>query len=110
MISTEIISSAAKAHRFAILTSAVLALSGNAAIIHIASAVQTLAQGLTASNKVAVRPLSPPGRLEPCTVFSVRFVRAILAQPPSNVGKPIEPHKVCLALIRPTHKPYFLIA
>lgn len=86
MISKEILSSAANAHRSAIFTLAVLTLSGTGAIVYIASAVQPLAQGLTAPSKVSRPDLSAPCRLEPCTVSSVRFVGATLAQPPSNLG------------------------
>ncbi len=62
------LSSAANAHRSAILTSAVLALPGNGAIMHVVLAVQALAQGLTVPNKVAVSPLQIG------TIYSIRCI------------------------------------
>ncbi len=91
MISKEMLSSAANAHRSAILTSAVLALPGNGAIMHVVLAVQALAQGLTVPNKVAVSPLQ----------YSVHFVRATLAQSPSNLGSDVGSSMIPTRLFEP---------
>ena len=110
MISKEMLSSAANAHRSAILTSAVLALPRNSAITHIALAVQTLAQGLTAPNKVAARPLQTGTSYSVFSAFCGGYARSAPIQSWTQCGQFHDSHKAWRSLITPMHKPYIHIA